>query len=415
LADALDLYGRAVSPLTGVVRQVLALPPLDRAPAVHYAAAVPAQRHVSGARQVAEGAGASNDPRRATVKALGESLERYAAAFPATAAVHAAAGELTGHRLDPGGLLLYSAEQYAAPGFPYRPAAPDLPLGWEAGRRLGRTERCWVPAGLTRLPHRRAPGEARLAKETSTGLAAAVSASRATVSAVLELVERHAFMKLWRYGDRSALIEQGSVHDPDVRSLLARVRQAGYRCSLLRVGDYGRVSVVLAFAVPEDRRPPLFALGAGTACCDLHAARSAVEELCLNIYGLLRLIEQGQEPGLTTLAGQSLLFAVDETAAAEAREALEESVTARTRARGGPRCPSLGPGELTATLDPLTGPDSPVCVVDVTPSDLRLIGVHVHRAVAPGLLLLEHDSSARFEAADLRHGPPVRTGAHPFP
>jgi thiazole/oxazole-forming peptide maturase SagD family component len=147
----------------------------------------------------------------ALVRALGESVERYCQLLSvaggtvpvrvATVAAARAAGPL----LDPGGLRLFTAEQYARPGFPFEPATPDARYGWVELAQLPDGAPVQVPAQLALVgyaPHR-GHGEPWLTPAVTTGTATHRTTAAATRGALLELIQIDAAMGHW-YGPAPA-------------------------------------------------------------------------------------------------------------------------------------------------------------------------------------------------------------------
>lgn len=133
----------------------------------------------------------------AMLGAVGEALERYSAAIcPPGRRRRASLDELAGGAFDPRWLGLYSPEQYASDGFPFAPFDPARPIDWTRGRWCDSDEPVWLPALPTYFDFP-APPEERFCQVTSNGLAAGSTLADAELRAVLEVVERDAFMMTW--------------------------------------------------------------------------------------------------------------------------------------------------------------------------------------------------------------------------
>lgn len=176
-----------ISSRVGLVHQlqVTTLPGTELTQAVAMGAdTVPFLDH----RAFNSGSAVDNDPERAIQRALGESLERYAAAFPVRPLVygqHRPAGQ-SGPVLGP---HEFGAE-VVMPG--------PLGLAWTLARSPRSRQEVWVPAELVGLPCRLPLAASRLAGQASHGLAAHTTFEEAQRRALGELVERDAFIRVWR-------------------------------------------------------------------------------------------------------------------------------------------------------------------------------------------------------------------------
>jgi ribosomal protein S12 methylthiotransferase accessory factor len=136
--------------------------------------------------------GIARDPDDAIACALGEALERYAAAaaqLPLRTAVELGTAEILGARA----FSLFTPEQRRQPGFPF-PIADAAEALYAPVHSLLDNREVWVPHELVSLGSRR--GAAQV-PSTSTGLAAHPDRWRALLSAVEELLERDAFTSFW--------------------------------------------------------------------------------------------------------------------------------------------------------------------------------------------------------------------------
>jgi thiazole/oxazole-forming peptide maturase SagD family component len=144
----------------------------------------------------------------ALVRALGESVERYCQVVSvATGTVPVRMSTVEQMRsaadplIDPDRLPLFTAEQYARPGFPFEPATPGARYGWAELARLPDGVPVQVPAQLAFVgyaPHR-GHGEPWLAPAVTTGTATHRTTAAATRGALLELIQIDAAMGHW-YG-----------------------------------------------------------------------------------------------------------------------------------------------------------------------------------------------------------------------
>lgn len=149
--------------------------------------------------------------------AIGEAVERYCGGIvqvdrlrEATWRELCAAGELA---VDPESLVLFSDEQYRAPGFPFVPFTRDLSVHWYPGRSLTTGAEAWLPANLLYSnwytggfedgPH--------LNNVFYPGLAAGPDLDFAIAAGIQEIIERHATMVWWANAQPLPAVEQTAM------------------------------------------------------------------------------------------------------------------------------------------------------------------------------------------------------------
>jgi ribosomal protein S12 methylthiotransferase accessory factor len=146
-----------------------------------------------------DGWGRSADPWLAYIKATVEACERRAMGTPR--AVQVARRADWEDALDPRSVIRYRPEQFRQRGTDLRPFDDHLPCGWVTGQRLatGRpvqvlAEQVYLPAPLGET----FPGSlAGYVRCSSSGCAGHTALGPARDAAILELVERDAFMRAW--------------------------------------------------------------------------------------------------------------------------------------------------------------------------------------------------------------------------
>lgn len=153
-----------------------------------------ASQVVDGKRIV--GWGYSTTPALAYAKALGEVVERRACMRP-----HGIErGKLSDFdgAVDPRSIVAYRAVQYRHPDFPYVPFDCDAAHGWKRGVEVMTGQACHVLAEHVYFPDALAEiGYALYTGANSSGVAAHTSLEDAFENALLECVERDAFMCRW--------------------------------------------------------------------------------------------------------------------------------------------------------------------------------------------------------------------------
>jgi ribosomal protein S12 methylthiotransferase accessory factor len=424
IEEALTRLSRVVGDRFGIVRTV-ALPRLDAGdPPVRIAESHPARLigQEAGAA-VNEGGGAGLRRETAMVKAIAETVERYCAAFPGGERRSACWQELDGDAIAPHELALFSAEQHREPRFPFEPFGPRTRVQWVRAHSLAGGDPCWVPAALVFLPHRREAGEAAIIASISTGLAAGPSLATATASGLLEAVERDAFMLTWRHRLPTPMIDLERLGPGEEAALVAALRSTGMSCRARLITQDLELPVITIMLGARSPAHPVVVVGAGAAAQPRRALRLALEEACLSLFGINRLVRTlGSEVStlapaeMRSLALQSTAFATrPELAAAAPFFFGEESADTVTLSELEQRFAALASGSLDRLLVALGRWGKRAVVVDCTTADIREIGFRVVRVVVPGLRPLDHDSAAPHLGGERWLDAPIDAGPHPFP
>lgn len=216
---------------------------------------------------------AFDDPERAEAAALGEAVERYCGNHVPADLRRASYTELCRRgvpALDPSSIALFSAQQYATPGFPFVPFDTDLQIAWAEGVDLHTAQPCLVPASLVYCNYHWGP--ARSAEPRTNGLvyagvAAGPDTAFAQASALEELIERDATAVWWHSGAEAVGIDVADT--PRVVAALAGSPESAPGSADGRV-DYHFFAIPSAFGAHvvgcllHDREREI--VGAGFAC-----------------------------------------------------------------------------------------------------------------------------------------------------
>lgn len=145
-----------------------------------------------------EGWGRDVNPEVAQYKAVAEAVERSAYLRLPASAFKAAANELNAF-VSPAELVRYAPWQYAQAGFPFPAFQPDESRWWLEGVAQADGRHAAVPADCVCNPRAfdSAYRKRLLTYATTSGCASGGSKEDALLRAVLELVERDAFMRHW--------------------------------------------------------------------------------------------------------------------------------------------------------------------------------------------------------------------------
>jgi ribosomal protein S12 methylthiotransferase accessory factor len=336
------------------------------------------------------GYGGSHDLKEAATLAAIEFVERYAQfrTDVPTPDVISRWDDLREHAISPLEFGLYEGAQYAAANFPCQPFDPRQPIEWtrvsdllDGTAHLAPCEFIYPNAPLGRVP---------LVCETSSGCAAHFDETSARLAALCEVIERDAAMLFWyrQPPTSSFLIED--VGMPAMTEDIEHVRRLGYVVVIANLENDLGIPSFLAIAMQEYR----FAYGLG---CHPHA-RNALSHA---VGELLR--------GLAWLHVDSVSGSVRRSFGAVCRPRhhyelynsaprhdILRQVLKRTLRPSVPAgllanlaTPPLAPTEaLAKTLEALAARRFRAYGCDITPPVLCDAGVHVVRALVPGLVPL---------------------------
>jgi ribosomal protein S12 methylthiotransferase accessory factor len=427
---------RAVSPYTGIVRaleECLHLP--SDPPLFRFASEVGRGESVLGeSLEHLSGIGGAGLTRtEAASAAVGEAIERYSATFvPHEQLVAASARELGPEAVSPERFALFSAAQYATPGFPFAPFTPETRVPWARGYSLRDHSPVWLPAELVYLGDAVTEGAVRIGYATSSGMACAETVEQGLVRGLCELLERDAFMIVW--SNRLSLPVLELASDPQLAELDRRFfAPTGLSYAAIDLSIFHRLPTVLGIVRAPVWSPGAMGVGAGTAptidravwkaLSEAFASRSAGPKLAV----LERRGEYGPNGvGVVTFEDHIAYYADHHRA--EAAAFLDAS-SERSSSGSVPPLPGNSPTEQIAALcDRIEAAGSTAYAVDVTSPDVRELGLTVAKVLAPELCSLDVPHAGRFlggrrlyEAAaelGLQVGPlsaPVNPEPHPFP
>lgn len=185
--------------------------------------------------------------------------------------------ELRAQALDPRSCGFYD-ESYYAKFQDCVPFTGTLPLEWVWGYSLTGNRPVLVPHQLVyygSIPE----GEPRILLGNSSGCATGGCLEEAIFHGLLELIERDAFLIHWYARLTPPKIDVDSMHDRNLRFLIARLRRADLDVHLLDTRLDIRVPSVTAVVVRRDDRLGSLALASGCSYDPESAIASALDEV----------------------------------------------------------------------------------------------------------------------------------------
>lgn len=377
-----------LDPHAGVVPGVVLDPQEDGLPIVATAAAPHVVAEDGSLRQLPVGWGKGATMAGAVISAMGEAVERYSASLPEPdRIVWAAADDLAGDCLDPG--RYYTDEQLGRSGFPYVAYDRSLVHPWVEGHCLVTGAPVWVPAVLAYLALDLKP-ENLVCQGTSNGLAASTDADDAALRAVLELVERDAFLTTWRTGTRARRLrlETGDL-DPMLVGVIEAVEGLGGAVEVHVLSTTACGTAVVAVARGDGENWPGATVGLGADLDPRGAVRQAVLELGQTGPYLRRLLRGGLVAPPSVAAVHTMIdhaafyFPAERASAFDFLRSGEPPIALDELGPGPPRT-------LDGAAAALGAANVRVVLVDVTASDVATGPFRVVRAVSPDLAPLSY-------------------------
>jgi ribosomal protein S12 methylthiotransferase accessory factor len=337
--------------------------------------------------------------------AIIEALERYCGLSPAPSAVVAPYECVADEAILPTELPLYSDAQYAIDGFPYRPFRRDESLRWTWGFSVLQKRSILVPSAAAYFGE-----DDTLLDETSSGIAAHTSRARALENAVLELIERDAFMVHWLHRISPPIVDIERSDDRLTAVLVSYVRDRGYDVRLADITTDLDIPAALALAIHDDKRRPALVVGGGASLDPVEAQRRALREL----YAAVVAQPERWSPG-SAMAAEDVRRLDDHAAAYAHPSWLGHAsflwASGQRRAPPVRREPHGEVDGLSQMVAHLSARGFEIIGVDITARDIAPYGVRVMRAIVPGLQPLGFGPSGLRLGGRRLYEAPVRMGA----
>ncbi len=366
------------------------------------------------------GSGAGLSLEEAEWSAIGECVERYALASVVPEEVvfgsHAELREADVPSVGPEKWALFDDSQRGEG--PFAPFDDETEIAWVRGRNLSTGWDCLVPACFVWLPYYGVkPDENIVAPSVSTGAACAATPTVAAVKGLCELIERDAFMIAWRNQLRCPAVEidEASALAPVFERHFARPGLT-YKLWLTTLD----LEIASFLGVLEDRRDgTLRTIVGGAAALDpVVAARKTLIELA---QGLAWLDYLGDEPfvpaedygNVESFEDRVRLYSSNDLS--PAFEFLGPASSAVPLSSLPSRVSDSAASDLELVLGILAEHSLETVVLDLTPPDVAACGLHVVRALVPGLETMDGDHRFQFLGGTRWRTVPVELGLRDRP
>lgn len=388
----IDITGLLVDERIGIIRHVREVPREAGDPDFYHFAALACNTEAfSRQANFRNAGGASTDRDTCIAKAIGEAVERYSAAlFEVEELPLFAYEEAPFSCVAPAQFALYSASQYADPGFPWVPFVEETPVRWAPAFDLLTGERVHVPAAMVYVPYLYYQGseDSPVVQPISTGLACHGSFEEAAAGGICEVIERDAFTITWQARLSHPQIRVETLNDRNY-DLVDRFERTGANVTMLDLTMDARVPTILSVLRSRAERAPALVLAAASDLDPNEAARKSLEELAhtrrysREVKARLPRLEM-DPPHLNVIDQKDHLnFWCD-----EANVPLADFLFASRRRVEFDSIPNDATGnprrDLATLLRKIGDTGHRVLVADITSPDVRELGLHVVRAVIPG-------------------------------
>jgi ribosomal protein S12 methylthiotransferase accessory factor len=363
-------------------------------PVPYYLATLAATTAFSDAAVPEHAAGVAADWNPAFVKALGEALERYAAAVYRIDGMETGPAGAVANAVPPSAFV--TADSFSPPD-------PQESLAWVEGEDLHEGSPANLPAEFVVFP----PPEARHRPSITTGLGLGSSGTGALLSGMYETIERDAAMLAWYSTYEPLGLDVGNE---GFETLARRARSENLETSVLLLTQDVDVPVVAACVHREDGWPR-FAAGMAADLDPERAATGALEEAIQNWLEL-----RGMGPEGARSEGNIAEYA---DFPEPAREFVDPETTIPAGSVGPSDLPA-GPDELDALLGRLDDAGLRAFAARLTTRDLESLGFEAVRVLVPAAQPLFTGEAyfgerAREIPGSLGFEPRLEREPHPFP
>lgn len=325
-----------------------------------------------------------------------EGLERYCGVAPRgkRTVIHDSFRHLEDQALDPVKVGVHDKEQYARPGFPFKPFDPDRPIDWVWGYSFRQERPILVPELLAY--YSLGCGD-KFVHETSNGCALGGSLEEAAFYGIMEVVERDSFLLTWYAQLPIPRLDLSTADDRELQLMIERLRTvAGFDVVVYNATLENGIPSVWALAKNRKPRGVNLICAAGAHPDPIRAVKSAIHELSGMMMTLDEKFEANRQDiermlrdpfRVRHMEDHSMLYSLPQ-AEERLRFLLDEDRPVRTfdeEFKPKARHTDLT-DDLRDILQVFRGLNLDVIVVDQTTPELRRNGLYCVKVLIPGML-----------------------------
>ena len=393
MPDIFDAIGVLVDDRVGIIREVRERRKACGAPGLVYMSAKTCDLKTLNPHQqlsVFVGSGTSTNRSSAMAKAVGEAVEHYCAAiysiedFPLSSFESAEFPSVP-----PKDFALFSSEQYAQPGFSYRPFGRKTRIRWTPALDLYTRETRYVPAAMVFLPYDQTlTGETPITPQISSGLACHSTPTIAACSAICEVIERDAIAITWQAKLARPQIRLDTLSTRN-QDLLAQLTRPGASVTLIHLSMDHEIPVIFSIMTSTVSEAPALVVAAAAHLDPEQAVQKSLEELA-QIWCLSTMIKSERPKFFPGRQWKNVVDPHSHAAlyfdhanlhlgeflwSSRDRIALKDikNLSAQDSGR-----------DLRLLVEKVNAVGHRVLLVDVTSEDVKSLGLWVFRAVIPG-------------------------------
>ena len=225
--------------------------------------------------------------------AAGEAIERYSSyCWQPNKLIRANRASVQG--ICPRKLAIYKDYQYQL--IPYVRYQDELILTWIKGEAVLSQKQIFLPALAIFSDWEESNKEPRIFEYTTSGLASGISQDMAFNNALLELVERDAFILFWMLRLKGKRLNVMSHPDSRVRDFAKSHEEVGFSFFLIQLPSDSPAKIVAAFLISKssNKLEPSVTMGLGASSSLAKAADRAVLELGQVFYLLREKLKDAQ-------------------------------------------------------------------------------------------------------------------------
>ncbi|WP_026572918.1 TOMM precursor leader peptide-binding protein [Bacillus sp. UNC438CL73TsuS30] len=341
-------------------------------------------------------AGRTNSYEMSELTAILEGLERYCGIEPQgkRKKVRESYQHLKEVALNPARVGFHDQNQYAKPGFPFKPFHPDQPMNWVWGYSFMQERPILVPELLAYYSLGNGEG---FVYETSNGCALGGSLEEAIFHGIMEVVERDSFLLTWYAQLPLSRLDLYSANDKELELMVDRIREvSGYDLYFYNSTMENEIPSVWAIAKNRRSKGVNLICAAGANPDPVRAVKSAIYELAGMMVRHDEILEKNRQKyeemlknpfAVRNMEDHGLLYGLQE---AEKRLSflLDDQRPLRTFAeefKQPPVHPDLK-DDLQDILQRFRSLDLEVIVVDQTTPITKRNGLYCVKVLIPGML-----------------------------
>lgn len=361
--------------------------------------------------------------------AMLEALERYAGMKPRgkRTVVRGSYRELKDRAIHPPSLGLHDPKQANEPGYNYRPYDDDTPFNWVWAYSWKEKKPVLIPEQM--VYYRSTETKDRFVYETSNGCAMGGSLEEAIFYALLEVIERDAFLVAWYNRLPLVHLDIEDVKDPNILLVKDRVTAMGYQLHFFDMTMDSKVPSIWATLInpAEDAGVKTYS-AAGAHPDPEKALMGAMVEVVTSvpIYEQTmpqqrdRATEMVKDPGKVQLMEDHvLLYSHPDTLSRFDFLFTEQSKTKKMREAYRDWYEKTPPEdlteELTALVERILQNNHDLLIVDETTPELRKVGIYAVKVFVQGMLTMSFGHQYRRIILDRVQQAPILAGYRTHP